>query len=76
MTVKNNSTVDAVTISSLSDDKFGILDGQGTCDVTPPWVIAPGDSRSCSFSRAITGNANTSHTDTVTASGTDETASR
>ena len=39
VTIQNASAVDSVTISSLSDDVYGNLDGKGTCDV--PQTIAP-----------------------------------
>ena len=70
VTVKNTSAVDSVTISSLTDDVYGNLDGKGTCDV--PQTLAPGASYDCSFSGAVAGNAGSSHTDVVTASGTDD----
>jgi uncharacterized repeat protein (TIGR01451 family) len=68
--VRNNSTVDTVVISSLVDDKFGNLNGQGTCTV--PRTILPGATYSCSFSAALQGNAGQSHVNTVTASGLDD----
>ena len=40
VSVKNTSMVDSVTITSLSDDIYGSLDGKGTCDV--PQTLAPG----------------------------------
>ena len=49
---------------------YGNLDGKGTCDV--PQTIAAGATYSCSFSGAVSGNAGSSHTDIVTASGTDD----
>ncbi len=70
VTVKNTSAVDSVTITSLTDDVYGNLDGKGTCDA--PQTIAAGGSYSCSFSGAVSGNAGSSHTDVVTASGTDD----
>ncbi len=70
VTVKNTSPVDSVTITSLSDDVYGDLDGKGTCDV--PQTLAPGASYSCSFTGAVSGNAGSQHTDVVTASGTDD----
>ena len=70
VTVKNTSAVDSVTISSLSDNVYGDLDGEGTCNV--PFTLAPGASYDCSFSGAVSGNAGSSHTDVVTASGTDD----
>src|SRR5829696_4516360 len=68
--VDNTSAVDSVTISSLTDDVYGNLDGKGSCDV--PQTIAPGASYSCSFTGAVSGNAGSSHTDVVTASGKDD----
>jgi uncharacterized repeat protein (TIGR01451 family) len=70
VTVQNTSAVDSVTISSLSDDVYGDLDGKGTCDV--PQTIAAGGSYSCSFTGPVSGSAGSSHTDVVTASGTDD----
>ena len=70
VTIKNTSAVDSVTITSLSDDVYGNLDGKGSCDA--PQTIAAGGSYSCSFSGAVSGNAGSSHTDVVTASGTDD----
>jgi hypothetical protein len=69
--VSNNSvSSDPVTISSLTDDIYGDLNGQGDCSV--PQTIAAGDSYTCSFTADVTGNAGTSHTDVVTASGQDD----
>ena len=68
--VENTSAVDSVTITSLSDDVYGNLDGKGSCDA--PQTIAAGGSYSCSFTGAVSGNAGSSHTDVVTASGTDD----
>jgi uncharacterized repeat protein (TIGR01451 family) len=70
LTIKNTSAVDSVTITSLTDDVYGDLDGKGSCDV--PQTLAPGASYSCSFTGAVSGNAGSSHTDVVTASGTDD----
>ena len=70
VTVENTSAVDSVTITSLSDDVYGNLDGKGSCDV--PQTIAAGGSYSCSFTGAVSGNAGSAHTDVVTASGTDD----
>ena len=70
VTVKNTSAVDSVTITSLSDNVYGNLDGKGTCDV--PQTLAPGASYSCSFTGAVAGNAGSPHNDVVTASGTDD----
>ena len=63
--VENTSAADSVTITSLTDDVYGNLDGKGTCDV--PQTIAAGGSYSCSFTGAVCGNAGSSHVDVVTA---------
>jgi len=70
VTIQNTSATDTVTISSLSDDVYGDLDGQGTCDV--PQTLAPGTSYNCSFTGAVSGSGGTAHRDVVTASGTDD----
>ncbi len=63
-------SADPVTISSLTDDIHGDLNGQGDCSV--PQTIQPGDTYSCSFTAFVAGNAGDSETDIVTASGTDD----
>jgi uncharacterized repeat protein (TIGR01451 family) len=70
VSVKNTSAVDSVTISSLVDNVYGNLDGKGTCEV--PQTLAPGASYDCSFTGPVNGAAGSSHTDVVTASGTDD----
>src|SRR4029078_2773133 len=66
VSVKNTSTVDSVTISSLTDDIHRNLDGKGTCDV--PQQLAPGASYNCSFTGAVSGSAGSTHPHVVTAS--------
>ena len=68
--VHNDSSVDAVTLESLTDDLYGDLAGLGTCSV--PQTIAPGGDYSCSFTGSFLGSPGDSQTDTVTASGTDD----
>ncbi|MCP3937285.1 MAG: RHS repeat protein, partial [Actinomycetia bacterium] len=63
----DNTGNTAVDVTALSDDLLGDLDGQGTCTV--PQTIAVGTFYQCSFSAAVNGNAGTSITDTVAASG-------
>ena len=70
VTVENTSLVDTVTITSLVDDVYGDLDGQGDCSV--PQVLAPAGTYSCEFTVFVAGDAGDSETDTVTASGTDD----
>ena len=63
-------TAEAVSLFSLNDDKFGNLNGVGTC--APGGTIAGSGSYSCSFTKTLTGAANTTHTNTVTAVAKDD----
>ncbi len=67
--VTNTSSVDSLTISELSDDVYGTLAGDADCEVGT--VLAPAASCSFTFVGAVSGNAGSSHTDIVTACGTD-----
>ena len=68
--IENTSSADAITIDSLVDNVFGDLNGQGTC--ATPFTLQPGQTYDCSFVAHVSGDAGDSHTDTVTASGTDD----
>ena len=68
--VENTSQVDTVTITSLTDDVYGDLNGQGDCSV--PQELEPGNSYTCSFTAEIEGSEGDQFTDVVTASGTDD----
>ena len=59
-----------ITLNSLVDDKFGNLDGQGTCDV--PQTILIGGSYTCTVSKSLESNTLTSHVNVVIASATDD----
>ncbi len=68
-----NTGVEAVTLTSLVDDRFGDLEGQGTCDLVPvPVVLAPGESYSCSFDKVLASDSLTAHTNVVTAVAVDD----
>jgi hypothetical protein len=71
--VTNNSTEQA-TLHYLDDDKFGDLDGQGTCSLNQ--TLAPagqsGDSYTCTFTKSLTGSAGDTHTNVVTAKASDD----
>ena len=69
VTIDNDSTVDALTITSIIDDPHGDLDGQGDCSV--PQTIPPGGSYSCSVPEELIGNAGDSESDAVTVVGND-----
>ena len=64
-----------VTITDLTDDVYGNLNGRGTCAVG---AVLPhnGGTYSCSFTADFFGNAGASQTDIVTASGVDNDGSR
>ena len=66
--VQNSGGVDVI-LDSLKDDKFGNLNGKGSCIL--PQSIAVAGSYSCSFTETISGNDGDIHTNTVTASAHD-----
>jgi citrate lyase gamma subunit len=69
VTVFNEGERD-VLIDSLTDDKFGNLNGQGDCSV--PQTIAVGGSYACTFTATVTLDEETcTHINTVTAGGPD-----
>jgi len=69
--VENHSVItDPVTITSLVDDIYGDLHGQGDCSV--PQTIQPGESYTCSFTIKIFSDVYYEETDTVTALGSDD----
>lgn len=68
--ISNTSSVDTVTINSLTDDKLSGLDGQGDCSL--PQVLEPGQQYSCKVTTSVSGNAFTSLTNVATARGVDD----
>ena len=62
--IDNDSSVDMLTINSLTDVDFGNLDGAGDC--TLPQDIAPGGYYSCSFTADVSGLGGTSQSSTAT----------
>jgi hypothetical protein len=71
--VENNSA-EAATLNYLNDDKFGDLDGEGTCSLNQSLAPkdATGDSYTCSFPKSLTGDAGETHTNIVTAKASDD----
>jgi hypothetical protein len=65
-----NLTLEPVSLFSLDDDKFGNLNGVGTCAIGG--TIVSGTPYSCTFTKTLTGAAGTTHTNTVTAVGKDD----
>ncbi|NMG46349.1 hypothetical protein GPA22_21760 [Aromatoleum toluvorans] len=87
VTATNNSAVDTLTLSSLSDDKFGNLSATsssilstdclqlrgGASPVTQlPVTIPPGGSYTCTFVGRITSVINGQHVNTASATASDE----
>jgi hypothetical protein len=61
-----------IVVTTLTDTKFGNLDGMGSCDLSPPVVIAPGDDYTCAFQKDLAGNAKDIHVNTVAATAVDD----
>ncbi len=66
----NNTSQELVTLTSLVDDHFGDLDGQGSCIL--PQIILPGGSYSCNFSGMVAGSSGDVFTNVITASAQDD----
>lgn len=68
--VANDGDVE-VTITELTDDRFGDLDGLGDC--ATPFTLTPGAApETCTFTGEVSGAAGDSHVSVVTAEGTSE----
>ncbi len=65
----SNDGTESVTLTSLTDSKFGDLNGQGDCAV--PQTIAVGGSYSCEVTRNLASGTLTDHVNTVTALAVD-----
>lgn len=65
-----NTSVEPVTLTSLVDDVYGDLDGQGTCAV--PQTLAVAGTYTCAFTRTVSGAAGSAHVNTVTGAATDD----
>jgi uncharacterized repeat protein (TIGR01451 family) len=77
VTVTNTSADSGVTITEVSDNRFGDMDdegGNGCFDV--PFTLAPGASMNCQFTTVLVGAGGTSHVNVVTACGHDEDGDR
>lgn len=68
--VRNTSATETLTISSLVDDIYGDLNGQGTCSI--PQTLAPTATYTCRFAGEVTGTNAGLHRDTITLQGRDE----
>jgi hypothetical protein len=65
-----NNSVEPITVTALTDDVYGNLNGRGTCATGA--VLAPGASYSCQFTANFFGDAGASQTDVVTGTGVDD----
>ncbi len=68
--VVTNTSIEALTLTSLTDSIYGNLNGKGTC-ATGATLAANGGTYTCTFTGSFTGVAGASQTDTVTPVGTD-----
>jgi len=64
-----NTTAESVTLTNLTDDVYGDLNGLGTC-ATGASIVGNG-TYECAFSGAVSGNAGDTLTDTVSATVAD-----
>ena len=68
ISVKNDS-VENFSLTSLVDDKFGNLNGLGTCSV--PQSISAGSTYTCTFAKLLSSEVLLPHVNVVTGSGVD-----
>jgi hypothetical protein len=77
VSVTNSPSFSSVTIDTLNDDVYGdITQVQGeisSTDCSVPQTIAIDGTYTCMFTASVSGNAGDTETDTVTASGTNDT---
>jgi hypothetical protein len=72
--VVTNNGLESVSLFSLNDDKFGNLNGTGTC-ATGGTILGTGsgtNTYTCTFTKTISGAPGTSHVNTVTAVAKDD----
>ncbi|MCB1040659.1 MAG: DUF11 domain-containing protein, partial [Acidimicrobiales bacterium] len=72
--ITNTSTSDSLTIDSIVDVVGGgaPVAVAGTCDDLIGTVLAPGQTVTCTFTMAVSGDAGDAVVDTVTVTGTDD----
>lgn len=76
VSVRNNSAVEPVTLTTLSDSVYGNIASATNAALTSttcavPQVITAGSTYNCAFVANVTGNAGATHANTVTATVTD-----
>jgi uncharacterized repeat protein (TIGR01451 family) len=72
--IENTSAADTITLGSITDSVSGSVPfaAAGTCPALIGATIAPGATKSCSFTLAVNGNAGDAVPDTATVTGTDD----
>ncbi len=65
----NNTGIIPITLTSLTDSIYGSLQGKGNCSL--PQVINPSGSYACAFTEDVSGPANATHYNVLTADATD-----
>ncbi|MCA1683596.1 MAG: hypothetical protein LC708_00470, partial [Actinobacteria bacterium] len=73
--VVTNTSIKPLTLTDLTDDVYGNLNGKGTC-VTGATLAASGGTYSCTFPGVFNGVGGQNQTDTVTATGVDRTGNK
>lgn len=61
-----------IVLTTLQDDKFGDLNGQGTCNIAAGVTLAAGAKYTCTFDKDLVGDAPDTHLNTVTATVRDD----
>ena len=69
--VDNTSGADVITITEMTDEFLGNLDGRGTCDL-PVANLLPGFSYQCEFSAIVSGTLGQQKSRTITVKGIDD----
>ena len=69
--VDNTSSADAITITELSDEFLGNLNGRGTC-VVPVENIPPGFSYQCAFTATVSGTVGQQKSRTISVKAVDD----
>ena len=69
--VDNTSGADVITITEMTDELLGNLDGRGTCDL-PVANLLPGFSYQCEFSAIVSGTLGQQKSRTITVKGIDD----
>ncbi len=70
ITLRNEGTVDTITVDTMLDSIYGNLNGKGSCVL--PQTLGPGAEYTCQFNAMVTGNGGDHETDVVIASGQDD----